>query len=73
MKCPFRKNTSYLASETALEGYYPTDWKVIEAFEDCIGEECAAFGSWTRYNYVSFDKGEFKEPYEKKFCKLCEK
>lgn len=66
MKCPFHKNISYFAPETVLEGCFPTDWKVIETFEDCIGEECAAFALEYRYDSDAIDS----KPMPK--CLLCQ-
>ena len=49
MKCPFRKVGQYLSGQNTGGGY-PVDWKFYEDFDECIGEECAAFvpdGEWT--------------------------
>lgn len=43
MKCPFRKTTNYVAYQNTGGGY-PSEWITNEGFEECIGEECAAFG-----------------------------
>lgn len=42
MKCPFRKSKIATARNDTGKGY-PQNWISEEYFEDCIGEECAAY------------------------------
>ena len=42
IKCPFRKINSFHSVGLTGEGY-PVEWREYTEFDDCIGEECAAF------------------------------
>lgn len=56
MKCPFRKKTAYVRGQQL--GYL-----AIEEFEECVGEECAAYYIYKTF-YPETDKGG---------CSLCKK
>ena len=43
MKCPFRKSGRYKAGQNGGKGY-PVEWIRQERFDECIGEECMAYG-----------------------------
>ena len=42
IKCPFRKINYFHSVGLTGEGY-PVEWREYTEFDDCIGEECAAF------------------------------
>lgn len=63
MKCPFRKSGRYKAGQNGGKGY-PVEWIRQERFDECIGEECMAYG---------IAKNFYPNNSEESYCKLCEK